>query len=533
MTNDRVLLIGLDGATFTILEPLMADGVMPFLRKFTESGAHGELMSTPNPLTPPAFTSLMTGRSPGYHGVYDFIRAWERDGSLYFTLINARDVHCETIWSIASRGERSITSLNFIAMYPPRPVNGYIVPGFVTSRHLKLNVHPPSLYNELKGIAQFDAKQVAWDVDEGRRPLLQGLSEREYEEGVQYQIRKERQWFEITRHLMRTHPCDLTAVVFDGVDKLQHLMWPFLDPALAHTLSASERAIGAQCREYFRELDGYLAELVHFAGPDTLTLFVSDHGFGPTDEIFYANTWLAQRGYLVWQPGTPTDDTESLTSPDLKRHYASIDWTRTTAYARTSSSNGIFIRVANRPDEPGIRPEQYQVFRAQLVKELRDYRDPVSGQPVIVDVLMRDDAFPGPHMAEAPDLTLVLRDSGFLSILNAPSPLKPRSKVSGTHRPEGILIAGGRGIRPSAGRLPRMSILDVAPTVLYGLGVPIPADFEGRVVQDIFDPAVLQARPPAFQAAAGESGAIDAEGAAMSDTEEAQVMERLKALGYL
>lgn len=533
MTKDRVLLIGLDGATFTILDPLMADGVMPFLRKFTAAGARGELMSTPNPLTPPAFTSLMTGRSPGHHGVYDFIRAWERDGSLYFTLVNGRDVHCETIWSIASRGDRSITSLNFIAMYPPRPVNGYIVPGFVTSRYLKLNVYPPSLYNELKGLQQFDAKQVAWDVDEGRRPLLQGLSEREYEEGVRYQIRKERQWFEITRHLMRTHPCDLTAVVFDGVDKLQHLMWPFLDPSLAGTLSPAERSIGALCREYFRELDGYLAELVELAGPETLTLFVSDHGFGPTDEIFCANTWLAERGYLVWQPGTPTDDTESLTSPDLKRHYASIDWTRTTAYARTSSSNGIFIRVAGGPGQPGIPAEQYQSFRARLVDELRAYRDPVSGQPVVTDVLLRDEVFPGPHMSEAPDLTLVLRDRGFLSILNASEPLKRRSKISGTHRPEGILVAGGRGIRPSAAPLPRMSILDVAPTVLYGLGLPIPADFEGRVVEQMFEP-VFRARPPAFQAATTADNATDVgEDASMSDTEEAQVMERLKALGYL
>jgi predicted AlkP superfamily phosphohydrolase/phosphomutase len=533
MTNGRVLLIALDGATFTILEPLMADGVMPFLRTFTESGARGELMSTPNPLTPPAFTSLMTGRSPGYHGVHDFIRAWERDGSLYFTLVNGRDVHCETIWSIASRGDRSITALNFIAMYPPRPLNGYTVPGFVTSRHLKLNVHPPGLYNELKGLQQFDAKQVAWDVDEGRRPLLQGLSEREYEEGVQYQIRKERQWFEITRYLMRTHPCDLTAVVFDGVDKLQHLMWPFLDPALAGTLSPSERSIGASCREYFRALDGYLAELVGLAGPEALTLFVSDHGFGPTDEVFYANTWLAERGYLAWQPGTPIDDTESLTSPDLKQHYASIDWTRTTAYARTSSSNGIFIRVAGGAGQPGIPAEQYQSFRARLVDELRAYRDPVSGRPVVIDVLLRDEVFPGPHMSEAPDLTLVLRDSGFLSILNASSPLKPRSKVSGTHRPEGILVAGGRGVHPSAAPLPRMSILDVAPTVLYGLGLPIPADFEGRVAEEIFEPAVLRARPPAFHAAAGATTADDGEGAAMSETEEAQVMERLKALGYL
>lgn len=530
---NRTLLIALDGATFTILNPLMEDGVMPFLKRFIGEGTSGELISTPNPLTPPAFTTMMTGRNPGHHGVYDFIRAEEQDGGLFFTLINARDVRCETIWSIAGRGDRSITSLNFIAMYPPRPVKGYIVPGFVTSRNLKMNVHPPDLYARLKAISGFEVKDVSWDLDQGRKPL-QGLAEEGYEDWIQYNIRKERQWFEITRHLMTTDPTDLTAVVFDGVDKLQHLVWRFLDPAFfPKNPSPWELRIREICREYFRKLDGFLEELVQMAGPEARVFMVSDHGFGPTHEIFYANAWLAQNGYLTWKDGTPEDDAESLTAEHLRKHYETIDWDRTTAYVRTSSSNGITIRVSDGPGRPGVPPAEYKPFRDRLAAKLSEFRDPVTGERVVKKIATREEAYSGPTMHQAPDLTLTLRDGGFVSILNASSPLRTRSEVNGTHRPEGILLARGRGLRKGAATAPA-SIADVVPTLLHSLDLPVPEDLEGEVCQTLFESEWMKNRPvrmgpptlPPERAASGASRDMTAD-------EQSQVMERLKALGYM
>src|SRR3954470_25068145 len=111
--NDRVLLIGLDGATFGVLEPLMTSGTMPFLRDLVGDGARAELRSTFLPLTPQAWTTVMTGRSPGNHGVFDFVRANERGGQFYFTLTNARDVRTETLWSMLTRAGRRCIALNF------------------------------------------------------------------------------------------------------------------------------------------------------------------------------------------------------------------------------------------------------------------------------------------------------------------------------------------------------------------------------------------------------------------------------------
>ena len=103
----RTLFIGMDGATFTVLDDLIKPkegaAVMPFLAKVFKDGVRSKLRSTPNPLTPPAWVSLMTGRGPGHHGVYDFIRAEERGDEVFFTLYDSRDCRTETIWSIASR----------------------------------------------------------------------------------------------------------------------------------------------------------------------------------------------------------------------------------------------------------------------------------------------------------------------------------------------------------------------------------------------------------------------------------------------
>ena len=104
--SPQTLLFGLDGATFSVLDQLIDEGVTPFLGELRDRGQWGELMSTVNPLTPPAWTTVMTGRSPGNHGIYDFIRAEERGGSVFFVMNSSRDRRVETLWEIVSRHRR-------------------------------------------------------------------------------------------------------------------------------------------------------------------------------------------------------------------------------------------------------------------------------------------------------------------------------------------------------------------------------------------------------------------------------------------
>ena len=148
--SDKTLLIGLDGATFAVLDPLTRDGTMPFLASFIATGTRATLESTPHALTPPAWTTLVTGRTPGHHGVFDFVQV-DRDGDPPgYSLITSADNHCETVWAIADRHGRRVTTLNFPCMFPPPALNGFVVPGFVPRSYLPRAVHPRGLYARLK-----------------------------------------------------------------------------------------------------------------------------------------------------------------------------------------------------------------------------------------------------------------------------------------------------------------------------------------------------------------------------------------------
>ena len=532
---ERTVLVGLDGATFSVLDPLMADGSMPVLARLASQGVRGVLRSTPHPLTPPAWTTVMTGRMPGNHGVFDFIRVDQRGPHPTYTLATSAEIGCETIWSIASRHGCRVTALNFPCTFPAPPVDGFVVPGYVPGSYLARAVHPRELYARLKMLPAFDPRElgVDWSLE---RKAVQGLPEEELEAWVEFHTSRERQWFEILTHLMRDEPCELTAVCFDGVDRVQHLCYHLLDRRLAsHGDDRATRRLRSLCLDYFRQLDAMLGDIVSLAGPDARLFVVSDHGFEAAgSQIFYANVWLEQQGYLKWADGVPLDRDARLALDDHTESTSLLDWSRTTAFALTSSSNAIFIRRADSAGEPGVPPHEYEAFRERLRASLLAFEDPVRGGRVVESVLTREDAFPGPYSDRAPDLTLVLREPGFLSVLRADAPLKARSAPYATHHPDGVFLAHGAGIRVGATTDP-LSIATVAPTLLYSLGLPIPPDMADRPAVESFEPSFVASHPARVGAPlaagpdaeeAGPEHELDAEA-------EARIFERLRTLGYV
>ena len=144
------VLIGLDGATFDVLDPYMESGVMPHLAELSARGTRAVLRSIMPPLTPPAWTSMVTGKHPGQHGIFDFFQK-EEPGSVYFSFATSQEVRSATIWTLASEQDRRIISLNFPLMFPPPPVEGAVVPGgMMPWRQLRLGCHPPGLFDRLK-----------------------------------------------------------------------------------------------------------------------------------------------------------------------------------------------------------------------------------------------------------------------------------------------------------------------------------------------------------------------------------------------
>jgi predicted AlkP superfamily phosphohydrolase/phosphomutase len=575
----------------------MSDGVMPFLREFSARGVSGRLRSTPHPLTAPAWTSLMTGRTPGNHGVFDFVsfdllsqperallwhlgaspdgltsagihaaqaaeiglgpadvgevlerliartlvqeeslngeKRYRVTGSLSipsYTLATSAHVQSETLWSIVSRQGRRVTVLNFPCTFPPAEINGFVFAGYVPWSYLARAVHPRGLYTRLKEHLQLNARELAieWDFE---RKAVQGLPEDELATWVEFHTVRERHWFEIARYLMQEEPCELTAILFDGVDRLQHLCYHLLDPGLASRASSPHaQQVRDLCLNYFRQLDGFLEQLVALAGSEARVFIASDHGFTLAgDSIFYPNVWLEQHGYLAWADGAPIDEQGRLALDSHTETTTLFDWARTTAFALTASSNGIFIRRAEFPGAPGVTAEDYPAFRERLITSLLATTDPATGQPVVEQVLTREGAFPGQHTEKAPDLTLVLRDHGFLSILRAAAPVLPRHAPYGTHHPDGVFMASGEGI--DCGRsLPPAAIVDVAPTLLYSLGLPVPSDLEGTAVTSAFAPSFIAGHPIRIESP--QAFTVPEAGPAMDQAAEERVLSRLQLLGY-
>lgn len=529
----KTLFIGLDGATFTVLDEMTRDlpGVgitMPFLKSFLEKGCRAKLRSTPNPLTPPAWVSIMTGRMPGSHGVYDFIRAEEKDGDVYFTLSDSRDILTETIWSMASRQDRTVVALNFPITAPPRPIAGSLVPGFVPWKHLRRNTTPPELYDRLKAIPDFDPKELAWDFDREKQSL-EIMTEEDMENWVRYHIPRDEQWFRIAETLLREDSPDLMAVLFDGVDKLQHQVWKFVDPALVPTHPNDwEQRVRELCLEYFRKLDTYIERLVELAGPEAQVFMASDHGFTATTEVVRINAFLHEKGYLAWKE---SDDSEMMQRREATA-FANLDWEKTLAYCRTPSSNGITIRIAKNPGDTGIKPEDYETFREKLIKDLESFQDPNTGERIIQTIYKREDVYSGTAMLEAPDLTLVLRDYGFVSIRNILPPVEPREMPAGTHHPDGVFLAGGYGIKSGyQGEL--QQIVDVTATLIHSLGLPVPKDQEGCVAESFFSEDYLLAKPVVLGELASVEKTRDNDLEDISEDEKEQILAQLQMLGYM
>jgi predicted AlkP superfamily phosphohydrolase/phosphomutase len=476
----------------------------------------------------------MTGRSPGHHGIFDFVRVEAEGDYPQFRLATSGDIRCQTIWSLLSERGLRCLSLNFPVMFPARPISGCLLPGFVPRRHLARAGYPPDLGARLRKVPGLVFEDLAVDFEDERRSV-QVLETERMEEWIRFHIRREKQWSIALRHLMETEPWDLAAVVFDGADKIQHACWRFLDESLWNEASASaaEAKIRRLCLDYYRQLDELVAGAIRTAGPDTNVFIVSDHGFGASDEIFYVNEWLSRAGHLRWRDDAPFAEDDYINTEGMKAPAFQFDWERTFAYTLTPGSNGIYLRSGPQGEtDPGPR-------RDRIIEGLLELRNG-AGQPVVRRAMRREDVFPGPHSRLGADLTLVLRDFGFVSVLRSEVVVRPRRVISGTHKPEGIFLASGPDIRPGI-RLPDLSILDVTPALLYSLRTSIPQAMEGSLPESAFRPSVLADRPPEEEMEG--VGARDAEGpeydsgpgedAQMDPESEAQVLARLRALGYI
>ncbi len=517
----------------------MRKGIMPNLAKAIGRGVRSDLLSIIPPLTPPAWTSLATGRSPGHHGVFDFFQKESAD-SLHLRLALSSNIRAETLWTLANRKGKRTTVLNFPVTFPPSRLRGSMISGgWLTWRQFKLACHPQELYDEIRNLEGLDLKALVLDMSHEEK-AVEGCSSDEKLAFVESHTQRERYWFKVLSHLMDKEPTEIVAILFDGTDKIQHLCWPTLSAwAEEAQESPGNDPILAACLEYFGEIDRTLGRLMDRMEPETHLMLVSDHGFGESRDIFFVNQWLNDNGYLYWKEDQSPEATDerSLGMARISRHTFEMDWERTRAFAATPSSNGIHVLPIGSGDAGGVNAEAQKSLVEELAAKLGEVLSPTTGSPMVERVWKREEAFPGPYGTLAPDLTLSLWDGGLVSILASDNPVLPRPAPVGVHRAEGIFV--GLGPRFVKGRkLDGMSLLDVAPTALHLLGLPVPIEMEGRPPVSAFEAGfrkitekapgetdVRQERP--------SSGSSSEQDAILTEEDEQKIAERLKQLGYL
>jgi predicted AlkP superfamily phosphohydrolase/phosphomutase len=547
--SNKVIVLGIDGATFRLLRPWIEAGKLPNLAHVLREGTFGSLRSTIPPYSAQAWVSMMTGRSPAKHGIVDFFQ--QQAGSTQHRFISSTSIHGEAVWDILNRHGKSVGAVNVPLTYPPAHVNGYMVSGFMTPKGRADYAYPAELRQEILGVTgEYDPDP--WDLL-SRNQGLPGLAH----------------WMEIAehaaRHLHAQHSVDLFVNVIQALDQLQHLFWDVLTnppvrsspegarfwPTIEHCYQTMDEAIG----ERFRWLDD-----------DTTLFLVSDHGFQHVDSWFNVNAWLAQSGFLAFA-GRPVSRL-GLTRESVKtlvrrldvlglRRFVGrftraaiadklddtlarpIDWSQTVAYSGSRTSEGIWINVKGREPQGVVEPgAPYEQVRAQIMAALNAAVDPRTGQPAVGAAYRREDVHQGEFLAQMPDILFSLDDKPYLTsdrttALQIFAPLS-KDDVRGRHHSLGIFAALGKHVIPGQ-ELAQASIVDVAPTLLYAMDVPIPADMDGHVLETVFTPKYRQTHPVRYEGADGRAGDAQtpAEVTVYTDEEDAEMQRRLQGLGYL
>ena len=565
----KVVVIGLDAATWTVIRPMMAEGKMPNLAKLMKAGVSGTLESILPPITPPAWTSFMTGKNPGKHGIFHFVET--EHGGYAMNYANATSRRSPTVWKLLNNAGYSVGTMNIPFTYPPEPLNGFQISGMDTPSETSPFIHPPELREELVkhvGGIQLDLRFLgAMSTDERRNQVLAEMKQ------------LDEQWAKAALYLLQNHPQDVMMFVFMSIDTVQHYFWQHMDkdhfihdPKLAPTF-------GDAVRKVYERLDVATGQIIDRLPPETTVFVVSDHGGGPVvDRTIFLNRYLAQLGLLHYHEKATSGIRKlgkkilrlgfsllrsTLSSRQKSRiallfpkilqksemaysSFTSIDWSRTKAYCSEvlASPPSIWINLKGVKPQGTVDPAEYDALVDFIIEKLAELKDPRTLKPVINRVYRRNEIFHGPFAHEGADLvldwwsedSLFSTQPSFPEDTNKPALIirehrpSETSEWGGTHRLHGIVIAGGPAFKTGA-EIANARLIDIAPTLLHLLDVPVPEDMDGKVLTRLFHPDFLSAHAVRAGAASGTSGADRPSG--YTDEESAKVEERLQALGYL
>ncbi|MDP8225699.1 MAG: alkaline phosphatase family protein [Candidatus Lernaella stagnicola] len=537
----RILVLGIDGAEPSLLFRWAEDGHLPHFQRWLETSSHGPLRSTIHPLTPQAWTSMITGVNPGRHGIFDFGK--RAAGRYDVELVTSRDRRAPAFWQFLPEGAQ-VGVANVPLTWPPEPLPGFMVTGMHTPS-LPEGVWPPEILAQLGDGYQIDAMIHWYDRPE---PFLRD---------VFAMLSARHQAF---LRLWEAHALDVGFFVYVAADRVQHALWGEMEEQhIEHPGQAGD--LGDAVFRTYLELDRCLGEWLERLGPEDHLMVVSDHGFGSLRRDVYLNRVLIDAGLLRFDPdkvrayqpppepenpdrkhawvkenmppaqdGIDDDQLLALGLGDPRKlTFATVDWSCTVAYAAGLCGN-VWLNLAGREPEGIVDEDEAPRVREQIKAALLAVVDPEDGRPVVDAVLEKEDIYHGEAMADAPDLLVMMRDYAYTT--RGATEFWGRTPVgpvvvghTGNHRLHGVFAAAGPKVAP--GRFDDADILDVLPTLFHLAGWPVPADLDGLVLVDSLRPEHrdVAVGPPTPQ--------VTTDPADVSERQRQIIVQRLKDLGYL
>ncbi len=448
---------------------------------------------------------------------------------------NSRSIQSETFLHILGRHNCRVGAIHIPLTYPPFPINGFLVSGMVVPEGMAYT-YPEDFADELDKVGGFPLNLMDWRFMLERPEAL-----------IDEAIATTRQRAKVLHYVIENKRWDVLVQVFVSPDRLQHPLMHILDPMHPlHDPSLAQR-LDARLRVFFATLDDVLGMARHILPHDAVLVVLSDHGFRSVYKLLNLKELLKEIEMLTTRPSLTAQramrqwlrkwlapvrhwlphrrrNERDLGSPILM---VDLDWTRTRAYTTTYTGQDIVINLKGR--EPGgiVTLDEKEGLLDDIRSRLLVQRDPQDGTPIIKDVFHASNLYRGPYLDDGPDLLVIPADGLATCAVERGPNLMPLRAYMGAHRQEGIFVAGGPGIK--AGELIADAVLlDLAPTILYLAGVPIPTDMDGQVL-DLFSDERLSRWPPVYQVPTIREEIEYT----CSPEEEHEVEERLRGLGYL
>ena len=532
--EEKVCVIGFDGATFDLIEPFMKRGLLPHFQKLLDEGASASLISVIPPVSAPAWVSLATGKNPGIHNIYGFTDGKGR-------IVNSTFRRSKALWNLLDEhGKRSIL-INVPMTSPPEDINGIQISG-ILSPHEKgfsgrFEIDKESIMDKEKTLA----KMFQWEITKTERAL----------------------------HMLKTEKWDLFFIVYHLSDFVPTIYWKYMD--VNHPQYVLDDALSHAVEDAYRVLDDILGRFLSALDSNTHVVVVSDHGMGPSTRVFNINEWLRQEGFLHVKAAAM----EKALSPEkvaalIEKHalirrlvkmvpesfqkkayrlifsrsknvFRRIETQSSSAYAyshahfasiwlvnkdnekenKNRNRNKNEIKNINEIESKNDKKKKNEDILSLIEKKIKKFKDPETGEKVITHVYRRDHIFHGASVDSAPDLVVEalphysIRSQRLGSLFSEPL-------QSGDHRMNGIFIAYGPHIKKD--RLGDISIFDVCPTLLAILGLPVPSDMDGNIKEIFEEGFQVRKEVPESQRYVQQQP--------YTEEEENTIKDRLSALGY-